>query len=542
MDSADVVLLNAQIYTVSDARPRASALAVRDGRFIEVGESESLLDAHPSARVLNAEGRTVIPGFIDAHAHLQELGRFLSRADLTDTSSPDEVVARLKSFVAQHDLPNGAWLRGHGWDQTDWPSPQLPSRKHLDAAFPDRPVWLTRTDVHAGWANTAALQATIGLNGLREMSELEDGRVDRNEDGRPTGVLVDEAMSLVENQIPPPTEAESERALHHALQHAARHGITGLHDAGVDLDTIRRYRRFIENDTFRLRVHAMIDGRGDTFDYFSERGPLFHRSGRLQVNSVKFFADGALGSHGAALLDDYTDDSGNRGFLPSSKKEFRRNVRTATERGFQVNTHAIGDRANRFVLDAYEAAMRRGDKPMRRPRIEHAQIVHPNDRPRFGHLDVIASVQPGFATSDMGWAARRLGPDRIERAYAWKSLEDVGAHLAFGSDAPVEPVDPLHGFHAAVTRQDADGQPSGGWQPAERVSRATALRAYTLNAAHAAFMEDEVGSITPGKRADFVVLSEDLMDVPASRLLDTEVLATYVNGTATYTTDKWPDG
>jgi len=538
--SPDLLLHSAQIYTVDDQRPTATALAVRDGRFVAVGDADEMVAAFPEAPRIDAGGRTVVPGFIDAHAHLQELGLSLHRADLTDAQSPTGVVEQLRDFAADHDLPDGAWLRGHGWDQTDWTVPRSPTRAALDSAFPERPVWLTRTDVHAGWANTAALEATVGLDRLREMGDPDGGRIRRDAAGRPTGVLVDAAMGLVEDHIPPPSEAQQERALSAALCHTAQHGITGLHDAGVDLDTIRRYRHFINDDAFPLRVYAMIDGPGEAFDHFCEHGSLHDPSGRLRVESVKFFADGALGSRGAALLDDYADDPSNRGLLLHDEASFRQEVQAAVECGFQVNTHAIGDRANRVVLDAYEDAMQTCTQSVRRPRIEHAQVVTPEDRPRFGTLGVIASVQPAFAPSDRTWAPARLGSNRIDRAYAWRSLQETGASLAFGSDAPVEPIDPIRGLHAAVTRQDAGGRPQEGWRPSECLSRTTALRAYTQGAAYAAFQEDTVGSISAGKRADFVVLSQDLLTVPAPHFLDTEIVATYIDGAPVYTRDDWP--
>ena len=538
--SPDLLLHNAQIHTVNDWCPTATALAVRDGQFLAVGDADALLDAYPNAPWIDAGGCAIVPGFIDAHAHLQELGYSLRRADLTKTTSASEVAERLQAFATNRNLPRGAWLRGHGWDETSWSSSEPPHRNYLDKAFPERPVWLTRTDVHAGWANTAALEATVGLDRLRKMNDPDGGRIERAPDGAPTGVLVDAAMPLVESHIPPPTEEQRERALTAALRHTAHHGITGLHDAGVDLDTIGRFRDRIVKENFPLRVYAMINGRGDTFDHFCERGPFHHPSGRLDVESVKFFADGALGSRGAALLDDYADDPGNRGLLLHEEASFRQDVQAAVEYGFQVNTHAIGDRANRVVLGAYEAALQECSRPVRRPRIEHAQIVHPDDRARFGTLGAIASVQPGFVSSDWTWAASRLGSNRLDRAYAWRSLREVGAPLAFGSDAPVEPLDPIRGFYAAVTRQDADGQPDEGWRPTERLPRSTALHAYTQGAAYAAFQEDKVGSIAPGKRADFVVLSQDLMTVPASRLLDTEVVATYIDGTPAYARNDWP--
>jgi len=541
MTSSELLITNATVYPVDSGPSPATALAIRDGRFVAVGSPSEASAAVPAARCVDAGGRPIVPGFIDAHAHLQELGLALRRVDLTKSSSPDAVVERLQTYVAEHELSAHAWLRGHGWDQTGWSPPRFPHRRALDAAFPERPVWLTRTDVHAGWANTAALEATVGLDRLHEMSDPDGGHIHRDETGTPTGVLIDAAMALVTDPLPSPSDVEQERALSTALRHTAQHGVTSLHDAGVGLATLRRVQALIEDDQFPLRLYAMINGRGETFKHFCERGPFHHSSGRLDVESVKFFADGALGSRGAALLEDYADAPGNRGFLLHKDDAFRENVRAAHECGFQVNTHAIGDRANRQVLNAYEEVRLQSAHPLRRPRIEHAQIVAPEDRPRFGRLGAIASVQPAFAPSDQDWAPARLGPDRIEDAYAWRSLSDAGAALAFGSDAPVEPLDPIRAFHAAVTRQDANGAPSGGWHPSEGLARSTALRAHTQGPAYAAFQEDEVGSISVGKRADFVVLSQDLMTVPADRLLDTEVVATYLGGTPVHRQPNWPD-
>lgn len=533
------VLHNAQIYTVDDRRPTATALAVKENRFAAVGDSKRLRRAYSDLAQIDAQGATVIPGFIDAHAHLLQTGLSLRRADLNGTQSPAEVVHRLQSFVSEHELAEDAWLRGHGWDQNEWPTSRSPSRMELDLAFPKRPVWLTRTDVHAGWANTAALEATVGVDTLHGMGNPEGGRIRRDEKGRPTGVLVDDAMGLVEDEIPPPTGRTRRRALTAALDHTARHGITSLHDAGTDLDEIQRYRRFIEDDRFPLRAYAMIDGVGDTFRHFSEHGPLHHPSGRLDVASVKLFADGALGSRGAALLEDYSDDPGNRGILLASAEELQQNIHRVVEAGFQPNTHAIGDRANRLVLDAYEAAMTDAAANDRRPRIEHAQVVAPSDRARFGSLDAVACVQPLFATSDMDWAPSRLGPDRIDSAYAWKSLQEAGARLAFSSDAPVESIDPIQGFHAAVTREDEGGNPKARWHANERVSRTTALRAYTEGPAYASFQEDTVGSISPGQRADFAVLSGNIMTAAPRHLLDVETLATYLDGSPIYARSDW---
>ena len=535
---ADVVLHNATIYTVNDDAPQAEALAVRNGHILMVGSDDQVLGAHPKARRVDARGHPVVPGLIDAHAHLMGIGQSRIRPDLAGASSKSVILDRLTTYA--DSLPDGAWLLARGWDENNWTTADFPTRHDLDDAFPDRPVYLSRIDTHAAWVNTAAIDATVGLQRLHSMNDPDGGTIVRAHDGTPTGVLIDAAQDLVADPIPDPPPSEQDRALTAALDATAQHGLTGLHDAGVDLPTIQRYQRFIEQGRFPLRLYAMIDGRGETFDTFCERGPIRHDSGRLDVRSVKFFVDGALGSRGAALLAPYSDDPDTRGLLMKEPDAFRQDVMDAVRCGFQVNTHAIGDRANRITLDAYEAATNAAGSPVGRHRVEHAQILHPEDLPRFAELDVIASVQPTHATSDMSWVGERLGADRLNGAYAWNSLQQCGARLAFGSDAPVEPVDPLDGFYAAVTRQDAEGHPEGGWRPEERVSRQTALKGFTLHAAYAAFQEDTAGSLEPGKYADFVVLSHDIMSVPAPQILETSVVATYVGGAPVYATDDWP--
>ena len=530
---ADLVLHNARIYTVDAEHPEAEALAVRGGRLLMVGRREAVLTAYPEAERLDAEGRTVVPGLIDAHAHLMGQGLSMLEADLVGTASKEEIVERLEAFADERGLPEGAWLTGRGWDQNDWPEGKFPARADLDAAFPERPVWITRVDGHAAWANTAALKAA-GLDALRAAEDPEGGRILRDDEGEPTGVLVDAAMPLVGQHQPAPTAEARQQALQLVLGETAKYGLTGVHEAGIDAATIDLYKEAISAGTFNLRLYGMIGGRGETFDQFCQEGPLLDYGGKLTVRAVKFYMDGALGSRGAALLDDYADEPGNKGLLNRAPAAFEKDVQRSLECGFQVNTHAIGDRANRVVLDAYEAALQQTGRTTGRHRVEHAQILAPEDLPRFAELGVIASMQPTHATSDMPWAEDRLGPERIQDAYAWQALTDSGARLAFGSDFPVEQVNPLLGFYAAITRQDAEGQPEGGWQPAQRVSRAAALRGFTLDAAYAAFQEDELGSLEPGKRADFVILSTDIMQAPPADILHTDVVATYLGGQKIY--------
>ena len=528
---ADFVLHNAQIYTVNPEQPQAEALAVRGERILMVGTEAELLEAYPDAERVDAAGQAVIPGLIDAHVHLMGLGTSLLQADLVGAASKEETVERLKAF--EETLPDGAWLTGRGWDQNDWPEKAFPTRQDLDEAFPERPVWLRRIDGHAAWANTAALE-TVGLEALRSMSDPEGGKIVRDAQGNPTGVFVDAAMSIIESRVPETSEEQLGQALGLAIEETKKHGLTGVHEAGLDRQTAERYQAAIDEGQFDVRLYGMIGGRGDAFDSFCEHGPILDYGGKLTVRAVKFYIDGALGSRGAALLADYSDDPGNQGLLMMPPDSFTADVRRALECGFQVNTHAIGDRGNRVALDAYEKAMQQTGRTSGRHRIEHAQVVALEDIPRFAELDVIASMQPTHATSDMYWAEDRLGPERIKGAYAWRRFLDSGAVLAFGSDFPVEEVGPLLGFYAAITRQDAEGYPEGGWYPEQRLTREETLRAFTIDAAYAAFMEDAVGSIEPGKYADFVVLSRDIMTVPAPEILETDVVATYLGGKPVY--------
>ncbi|HYE95564.1 MAG TPA: amidohydrolase, partial [Rubricoccaceae bacterium] len=361
------------------------------------------------------------------------------------------------------------------------------------------------------------------------------GAIEVDAAGRPTGIFLDAAEEqLIENVVPPPSRAELEERLRRALAMTARYGLTGVHEAGVRPDTLAVYQAAIDAGTFSIRNYAMIEGPGALLDSVCAAGPTLGQGGRLWLRSLKLYMDGALGSRGAALLADYADDPGNRGLLRYTPEAYRAVVERAMGCGLQVNTHAIGDAANRRVLDTYESATRATGGGPGRHRVEHVQVVAPEDLPRFGQLGVIASVQPTHATSDMPWAEDRVGPERIRGAYAWRTLLDGGARLALGSDFPVEHVNPLLGFYAAVTRQDAEGNPPGGWYPDQRLTREEALRGFTLDAAYAGFMEEEVGSLEVGKRADFVLLSRDIMVVPPAEILQTEVVATYLDGEAIY--------
>lgn len=534
--AAETTVVTARgIHTMDPARPVASALAFdATGRIIAVGSADALHARWPHSRRLDFGDATIVPGLIDAHGHVAGLGLARMRVELDGTRDKDEVLARLREFEA--GLAPGEWLLGRGWDQNDWPGQAFPTAADLDAAFPDRPVWLERVDGHAGWANSAALRATgrgLDSGGARGDWQPDGGRIVRDADGRATGVLVDTAMAFVDGVLPAMDVAAAERALARGMQEAVRHGLTGVHDAGVSLLQMQAYRNLADRDAMPLRIHAMADGDGEALAWVCRDGAYRHPGGRLQMRAVKLYMDGALGSRGAALLEDYADDPGNRGLLMLAPDKLAATVAKARDCGIQVGTHAIGDRGNRLVLDAYAAALE--GHPGLRWRIEHAQVLAPDDLPRLAELGVIASMQPTHATSDMPWAGDRLGPERIHGAYAWRSLRDSGARLALGSDFPVESVDPRLGLVAAATRADAAGNPVGGWLPGELLTPFEALRGFTRDAAWAGFAEAEVGTLAEGMRADFVVLREDPLGIPAAGLDDVVVLSTWVDGTPVFT-------
>ena len=538
--AADVHLLTAaRIHTSDPAQPQVEAMAWdASGRVLAVGNAKALLARYPDAERVDAGGATVVPGLIDAHGHVMGLGYALMQADLTGARDKAEVVARLKAY--EKTLPEGAWLLGGGWDQNDWPEKAFPTAADLDAAFPDRPVWLDRVDGHAGWANSAAMKAVEKAMSGRTLAgdwQPDGGRVLRDGD-KATGVFVDGAMGLVSEVLPAPDEAYRTQALERALAAAARDGLTGVHDMGVSSTDLALYKRFADAGKLSLRIDAYANGDSQALADLCEHGAYRHPGGRLEMRGVKLFIDGALGSRGAALLADYSDEPGNRGLLVTDPATYEGSVRKAKGCGVQVATHAIGDRGNRIVLDTYERVLGDDAKSDHRWRVEHAQIVSPEDIPRFAPLGVIASMQPTHATSDMPWAEERLGKERLFGAYAWQRFLHSGAHLALGSDFPVESPDPRLGLYAAVTRQDRDGQPPGGWLPDQRLSAAEALRGFTADAAYAGFDEKQVGKLAPGLRADFVILAEDPLAVPASQLDDLEIESTWVDGKPVYEADK----
>lgn len=535
--AANVHLLTAaRIHTSDPQQPTATAMAWdASGRLLAVGDAKDLTTRYPDADRIDAGDATVIPGLIDAHGHIMGLGLALMQADLVGAASKAEALARLRAF--EKTLAPGEWLLGRGWDQNDWPETAFPTAADLDAAFPDRPVWLERVDGHAGWANSAALRALAGSAAGKAMLDsrtVDGGKVLTSADGTPSGILVDEAMRPMNAVLPKLDATHAGEALARALVQLASDGLTGVHDMGVSRREFALYKQFADADRLTLRIDAYADGDKEALADLCQDGLYTHAGGRLEMRGVKMYIDGALGSRGAALLADYSDEPGNRGLLVTEPKAFEASVRKARRCGVQIATHAIGDRGNRLVLDTYERVLGDDAKTDIRWRVEHAQILSPDDLGRFAKLGVIASMQPTHATSDMPWAHERLGEARLAGAYAWRDLLNSGAHLALGSDFPVESPDPRLGLYSAVTRQDREGHPPDGWFPGQRMTAAEALRGFTADAAWAGFDENQVGRLAPGLHADFVVLETDLLDVSASEIDDLKIRSTWVDGKPVY--------
>lgn len=522
-----MLIHNARIYTMDTGFSTADAMLFdSSGRIHNVGGEQDMLDAFPNARHIDLNGKTVIPGLIDSHAHLYGLALSLSQAQLRDTGSKEEIIHKLREHA--QNLPQGDWLLGRGWDQNDWPVREFPTSQDLDVAFPDRPVWLRRIDGHAGWANSAALALVD-----RDLSgdwQPQGGFIYRDASGHASGVLVDGAMEMVAKIVPETSSELLQASLKLALQQMVSLGLTGVHDMGISKSVLEMYQQFIRAGQFPTRVYAFTDGAGETLDWLCGNGLVEDESGRLFMRAVKLYIDGAMGSRGAALLADYSDDAGNSGLLFMLPEDLEASIDKALACGFQVGVHAIGDRGNRVTLDALEASMARHPDNPGRHRVEHAQTLTAADIPRFSQLGIIAAMQPTHATSDMYWVGDRLGPERVLYAYAWRSLLDAGAHLALGSDFPVEQVNPMLGIHAAVTRQDAKDWPEGGWYPKQNMSTEEAVRGFTLDAAYAGFMEKSVGSLESGKRADFIVLDKNIFEVEVSEIHSTKVLQTWLDG------------
>ncbi len=521
---ADTVLHNVTGYTLTgDGLRSFSALAFGDdGRVLATGDA-GLLTEFADAGHTDGLGRFVLPGLIDAHGHVSNLGVLLVSLDLKGTPSLDAARTSIAGFAEAN--PAARWIQGRGWNQVLWPVKEFPTAADIDVVVNDRPVWMERVDGHAGWANSMTLE----IAGIDDATpDPPGGKILRDSRGKATGVLIDNAMDLVESRIPPPDKNEIRESYRRAIAALVRLGLTGVHDAGVSLPQAEVYLSMADDGELDMRIYVMLEGAGEVLDAIGS--PITaYGSDRLDIAAVKLYTDGALGSRGAALLEPYSDDPENRGLMRWDEAQLLAFTRKSINLGFQACIHAIGDAGNRLALDALEAAQGGKPSPLRN-RVEHAQIVALEDIPRFAELGVIASMQPAHATSDMNMAEDRVGPERIQGGYAWRRLLDSGAIIAAGSDFVVEDANPFLGLYAAVTRQDRDGLPAGGWYAEQALTRVEALHAFTLAAAYAAQREDRLGSLETGKWADFIIVDRDYFEIPATEIDDIKVLETWVGG------------
>ena len=528
-----LILHHARIYTVDGANTIADAIALRDDRIVRAGSDADVLKLRAaSTRVIDLGGATVLPGLHDAHGHFTGLGAFLQSLNLRGTTSYQQIVDRVRERVAK--AKPGEWIVGRAWDQNDWADTRFPTHEALSTVSPNNPVYLTRVDGHAGLANRAAM-AMAGLTSAT--ADPAGGRIIRGANNEPTGVLIDNAQALVSSRIPPATDRQLEEQILLADQEMRRLGITTVHDAGTDSRTVDAYTRLIDAGRLKTRLYVMRRGSLASLQPFFAKGPVVdYARHHMAVRAIKIVADGALGSRGAAMLEPYDDEPGSRGLLTTPPEEIYAQTLAASKAGFQTAVHAIGDRANRIVLDTFERVQREvpGARALRM-RVEHAQILDATEIPRFAALGVIASMQATHATSDMPWVPVRIGRARMEEgAYVWRKILATGAVIANGSDFPVEEPDPMRGLYAAITRQDASGQPRDGWMADQRMTRQEALLSFTKSAAFAAHMESLTGSLESGKLADLIVLSSDVMRVPPADILKATVRMTIVGGEVVY--------
>lgn len=525
---ADSLLHSVTGYTSSDDGLIGFTVMVfdEDGRIVAVGDDD-LITEYPDAKGIDGASRFVLPGLHDSHGHVSMQGFLNVELNVTGLQSLEESVEK----IAAYDKANPAqgWITGRGWNQVLWPVKEFPTAADIDAVVADRPVWLRRIDGHAGWANSRALEIA-GIDD--DTPDPLGGKIIRDDDGKATGTLVDNAMGLVDAEVPKASKEDYRQAYLAAFAELTSLGLTSIHDAGISIDEAEVYMSMADNDEMSMRIYAMMWQAGANLDAIGKPITGYGRD-RLDIKSVKLMSDGALGSRGAAMIEPFADDAENRGLRMYTDAEVNAMVKKANDMGFQVGIHAIGDYGNRQSLNAFELAQGGSASPLRN-RIEHAQVIALDDIPRFAELGVIASMQATHATSDMNMAEDRVGPERVKGAYAWRKLLDAGAVIANGSDFPVELANPMFGLYASVSRQSRAGLPEGGWYGSERLNREETLHSFTLAAAYAAHQEDRLGSLEPGKWADFIVVDRDFFDIPESEIDDIQVLQTWVGGQLVY--------
>lgn len=513
---------HAKIYSVDESFTTAEAMAIRDGKIIAIGTNDEILKEYEGEEELNAAGKTIFPGFIDAHSHFTGYATDMWKCDLVGTTSFNDIIDKLNTYSKTAPME---WLYGRGWDQNDWEIKEFPSKEKLDSLYPNRPVFLKRIDGHAALANQKALD----LSKITADTKIEGGSIELK-NGKPTGILIDNAMDIVEAVIPVISDSLAKQYYNKAQNICFAFGLTGVHDCGVSEHTIDMVDAEQKAGNLKMKIYAMLIDSAQYYDRWIAKG--VYKTPLLNVGGFKLYGDGALGSRGACLLQDYTDKSGWKGFLLSDPKHFKEVAAKLANTKFQMCTHAIGDSGNREILNTYAEVLK--GKNDKRWRIEHAQVVNAADFDLFGKYNIIPSVQPTHATSDMYWAAKRVGDERIKSAYAYKQLLQQNDWMPLGTDFPVEDISTLKTFFAAVVRQDAKGFPEGGFQMENALTREQTLRGMTIWAAKAAFEENEKGSLEKGKAADFILLDTDLMKCEAAKILTTKITATYINGVKVY--------
>ena len=528
--SETTVLTNINGYSFDNAREleQFTTLVFDSGKVVAIGD-DRLLQNFADATIIDGQGKTLIPGITDAHGHVSSLGYTLLQIDLRDTNSARQAATQIAAYAKEK--PYLKWIRGRGWNQVLWPGQQFPSAKILDELVSDRPIWLERIDGHAGWANSKAL-ALAGINA--NTISPPGGEILRDANGQPTGILVDNAMSIINRILPPPSPEELAAALDAATSHLLSLGITSTHDAGVSATENRFYASLAQRNKLAVRLYGMISSTDPELGSILSAGPMVDEYDLYSVKSVKVYTDGALGSRGAALLQPYTDRPDHSGLLLTSQQQLRSIFNDAIKANFQVAIHAIGDKGNQIGLDEVEYAYSTVGGENLRHRMEHAQIVALTDIPRFKTLNVIPSMQPTHATSDMNMAEARIGPERLKGAYAWRSFLDQGSRLVSGSDYPIELANPFHGIHAAVTRQNKKNNPDNGWVPEQAITIEEAMRSFTIDAAWAAHQENVLGGLSAGKWADFIIIDQDIFKIPSQDLWKIEVLQTWLAGKQVY--------
>ncbi len=521
-ETADLLIHNAKIYTVNENFDVFEAMAIKDGKIIDIGPNNELKNRYESKEIIDAQLKSIYPGFIDAHCHFLWYGNTFNEVDLVGTKSWEEVLDKVEAFSKNN---KSEWIVGRGWDQNDWADKEFPTNQELNKRFPTTPILLTRIDFHAAIVSKTALQ----IAGINSNTTVEGGVI-RMEANEPTGVLIDKAISLVSDKIPKMSKEQMIFALNKAQEMCFAKGLTSVADAFLENEMVHVIDSMQKSGELKMNIYGMLAPSEANRKEFLEVGPYITE--KLNIHAFKFFADGALGSRGAKLLDPYHDDANNTGLSTLDSLDFLADLRLMYEKGFQVNTHCIGDGANREVLNAYGEILKGTND--RRWRIEHAQILNPEDFEKFRAYTIIPSVQPTHATSDMPWAHERLGEERMKNAYAYKKLLAMNGIIALGTDFPIEDIDPLKTFYAATVRKDGSGEPEEGFQTENALSREEALRGMTIWAAMANFEDTLRGSLEKNKVADFIILDKDLMKIEESKILQTQVLSTYVDGVVVY--------